>query len=156
MKKYLSIVCLVIIFINISLGQNVKSDTTRKHKRDSIVRSTIDLSLPDIKIDTLKPAIYTIYKIDSTEKSYLIYAKYNDLLYKIISKKETVNSDNKIKINKNYELTLRTAFTSKHVDDFVNCFAYYSETNVICLEKGMVRNLFITENIKGLCYVKGH
>ena len=56
-------------------------------------------------------ATYNVYKIDSINTYYLIYAKKNDSLYNIVSKKEVVKSGNKIQLNSSYAFNLHSSLS---------------------------------------------
>lgn len=103
---------------------------------------------------------YKVYKIDSINKYYLIYAKRNDTLYKIVSEKDSNYLCRNIKLNKMYAFKLRSMINNlpkiNNVSLYVytiNCYSFDEETS-ICLEKDSIRNLYFPENIKGLCFIK--
>jgi hypothetical protein len=105
---------------------------------------------------------YNVYKIDSINTYYLIYAKKSDSLYKIVSKKTDVIGANRIEINKNYEFKLRSSLLNRQIDNstvlpqnslLVNCFSY-DDTTQICLEGDWIRNLYHADNINGLYLIK--
>jgi hypothetical protein len=105
---------------------------------------------------------YDIRKIDSINNWYLIYARKGDSLFKIVSKKTTIENCNKIQINKKYDLQLHSriygyAIAGKTMSPqntlLVNCFSFDDSTN-ICLEGDSIRDLFYADNIKGLCFEK--
>lgn len=103
---------------------------------------------------------YSIYKIDSINNYYLIYARKNDSIYKIVSKKEKMEDCKKIKLGKKYNLELQSLKSQTPVIDGVkispvnyldiNCFTFEDNTQ-ICKEEG-VYDLYFAENIKGLCF----
>lgn len=104
---------------------------------------------------------YKVYKIDSINTYYLIYAKRNDSLYKIVSKKEMIASGNKICLNDNYAFKLHSTLSEFRIGNVtispkssnVNCFAFDKETN-ICLEGDSIRDLYQADNIKGLYFIR--
>ena len=104
---------------------------------------------------------YTVYKIDSVNSYYLIYATRENNRYKIVSKKTTNVCSNKILINGKYPFKLSPTLSNRTVAGkvllpqntlLVNCFSYDDSTRV-CLEDNMVRELYRAENIKGLCFI---
>lgn len=106
---------------------------------------------------------YKIYKIDSINNYYLIYAKKENLIYKIVSKK--VNGDcEKLKINFEYNLKLQPMGIMKpNIDDpkkrpmnyldFIDPCRKFDNDTKICLERYMT-DLYFSENLKGLCLIK--
>jgi hypothetical protein len=105
---------------------------------------------------------YRVYKIDSINNYYLIYASKNDSLYKIVSKKETMKNCNRIQKNGEYDFKLHSTLSNRHIGNMdisakslphVNCF-YYDEQTYICLERDSINDLFHADNIKGLCFQK--
>lgn len=104
---------------------------------------------------------YEVYKIDSINSYYLVYAKKGDSLYKIVSKKEHSINHKKISVNKSYNFILRSMASKaptingikikpiNYMD--VNCFRFDKETN-ICKEE-RIYDLYFVENLQGL-YLK--
>lgn len=105
---------------------------------------------------------YTVYKIDSINTWYLIYAKRNDSLYKIVSKKENSENCNRIKINSKYYFKLVSWFPSNapqnlniSTKNIPHLAGYgFDDSTTIMLEKGLINDLMYGENIKGLCFIK--
>jgi len=105
--------------------------------------------------------LYKVYKIDSVNSYYLIYAKKNDSLYKIVSKKDSVNCSNKIRLNNNYSFMLHSLLAKSRIGNVsidpknmnVNCFAFDKET-FICLEGDSIKDIYHADNVKGLCFIK--
>ena len=87
--------------------------------------------------------LYTVYKIDSINSFYLIYAKQGAALFKIVSKKVGENLlFPKISVNKKYNFVLHsqsfnpvTGKTDILPENslLVGCY-YYDDSTVICLE----------------------
>lgn len=105
---------------------------------------------------------YKVYKIDSINNFYLIYAKKKDSLYKIVSKKEWDVDCNLIKANEEYEFMLHSQSFNPATGNLeilpensllVNCF-YYDDSTKICLERDSINDLFYGDNIRGLCFKK--
>ena len=108
------------------------------------------------KIDKL----YNVYKIDSINSYYLIYAKKNDSLYKIVAQKEKRNNCNMIKSGSSYKFILHSMRENpptiggikikpiNYMD--INCFQFDKETS-ICKEEG-IYDLYFADNVKGLCF----
>jgi len=118
-------------------------------------------SIKPITDNTKTNTTYKVYKIDSINSYYLIYAKKNDSLFKIVSKKATPNNDEKIKINKRYSFKLHSSLISFYIGKaFVNMkdlhiggFAY-DDSTVITREKDLHYELYYADNIIGLYFVK--
>jgi hypothetical protein len=104
---------------------------------------------------------YKVYKIDSINLFYLIYARRGNSIYKIVSKKVSkLNCDNSINIGKNYDFKLHSQSYNPETGKqdelpenslLVNCF-YYDSITTICVERDSITDLFYAENLKGLCY----
>ena len=103
---------------------------------------------------------YKVYKIDSINTYYLIYAKKGDTLYKIVSTKEIIENCERIKVNVRYDFKLHSSLsdfkignvTIHQTDLNVSCYAYDAST-YICLERDSINDLYYADNIKGLCYI---
>ena len=107
-------------------------------------------------------ASYKVYKIDSINTYYLIYAQKGDPLYKVVSKKTVVVDCDRIKVHMSYEFKLHSILSSLHIGgiriesqnlDLVKCFSYDDSTR-ICLEGDSIRELYYADNIKGLCFIE--
>lgn len=103
---------------------------------------------------------YKVYKIDSINSYYLIYANRKDSLYKIVSKKESVKNCNPIQKDHQYNFKLHSALANRRIGGkeilpqnslLVNCF-FYDESTSICFEGDSIRDLHYADNIKGLCF----
>ena len=125
----------------------------------------------DFKIDSVKnDTSFKIYKIDSFNLYYFIYAKKQDRLYKIVSRKELVSRigtkspcNNELKINGEYDLVIKSLLykplydsngkevhrlASSHVR---RCVALDASTRV-CLEKSdSIWDIYESKSIRGLC-----
>lgn len=106
-----------------------------------------------------KAATYQVYKIDSINHFYLVYAKKQDSLFKIVSQKESVQNCNRIRQGGVYEFILRSRSEDRHVGGkeilpqnslLVTCF-YYDDSTKICLERDSINDLHYAENLRGLC-----
>ncbi|WP_330442264.1 hypothetical protein [Flavobacterium sp. C4GT6] len=107
---------------------------------------------------TINEAYYNIYKIDSINNYYLIYAKKQDSIYKIVSEKQKISNCKKIALQGNYNLRLRS-FSSiapiinsiKIYSPDIDCY-YFEEDTDICLERDKgIFELYYCDNLKGLC-----
>ncbi len=105
---------------------------------------------------------YKVYKIDSVNNFYLIYARKRDSLYKIVSQKHATANCVRIQENGEYEFTLHSSLSNRSVGTdvilpqnslSVNCFNY-NDSTTICLERDSINDLFYADNLKGLCFKK--
>ncbi len=119
------------------------------------VQPTVDNSRKDID-----SSLYKVYKIDSINTYYLIYAKRKDSLYKVVSKKgENVESLITIKIGGQYDLKLNSIWTKKimiggvnvspSVTPNVTCLSFDDSTK-ICIERDSINDLHQADNLLGL------
>ncbi|WP_277017292.1 hypothetical protein [Flavobacterium lindanitolerans] len=104
---------------------------------------------------------YRVYKLDSINSYYLIYATLNDSIFKIVSKKDYITDCKKIKIGSNYFFKLKSMRENaptignlkispiNHID--IKCFQF-DENTQICKEEG-VYDLYFADNLKGLCFI---
>jgi len=144
MKTYMAF--LIVVFIACAQAKSISTKSTYQQSSDST-----NLNL------------YNVYKIDSINNFYLIYAKRGDSIYKIVSKKERNQyCDTIIKTNRKYEFKLHSqSYNPKtgKLDELlensllVSCF-YYDDSTKICLERDSINDLHYAENIKGLCFIK--
>lgn len=108
-------------------------------------------------------SIFTIYKIDSINNYYLIYGKKDDTLYKIVSKNTGILNCEKIKLSKDYFLSLNSIWrreiliggvnVSPSVTPHVTCL-YFNDSTAICLERDSINDLYEARNLQGLCIKK--
>jgi hypothetical protein len=95
-----------------------------------------------IKIDTVKYHSNNIY-----------YAKFQNSIYKIVTKKEKINPCSKIELNKTYKLLIQSTAPKilKNRLDYSGAMMYEGES--VDFEGGkIVWDLFITNDIKDACY----
>lgn len=106
-------------------------------------------------------SLYKVYKIDSINSYYLIYAKMGKSIYKIVSKKEEFMGLNRIQRNRYYYFKLHSSMANRQIGNtvilpqnslLVNCFSY-DDTTQICLESGQIRDLYYADNIKGIFFI---
>lgn len=96
--------------------------------------------------------IFRITKIDSVENIYIILAKKKELIYKIVSFKDSLNCINKIKIGQSYNLLIKSVFPENYFQkDRIAVVRYGSVRVQLGGSKGMVWDLFSIENLKALC-----
>jgi arginine deiminase len=110
--------------------------------------------------NNLSSTDYKVYKIDSLNNYYLIYAKRSDSLYKIVSKKITTSKCKQVKVGKSYNFELYSVWNNGVSINGVNiapglipnveCMGFDSVTT-ICIERDSINDLYIANNLKGLC-----
>lgn len=113
---------------------------------------------PTIKLETS----YKVFKIDSINSWYLIYARKGDSLFKIVSKKTIITGCSTIQINEQYDFHLHSRIYGYAIGGkvmlpqntlLVNCFSFDDSTN-ICLERDSINDLHYADNVKGLCFIE--
>ena len=98
---------------------------------------------------------FKIVKIDSVNNWYLIYAKKDHSMYKIVSQKSFVAiAAIKIKKKHSYFLELKSVMGNIHYGDHkfvgvVDCIRFDSITS-ICIERPKMLDLYTSQNLKGL------
>lgn len=108
---------------------------------------------------------FTVFKVDSVNNYYLIYAEKEDTLYKIISQKDKLIDCNnrKVRTNRKYNFKLYSVWNQDlyingvnvglNQTPRVNCIEYEDNT-IICLEKDSINDLHQAKNLKGLCIIE--
>lgn len=103
---------------------------------------------------------YFVYKIETVSNYYIIYAKKEDSIFKIVSKKESITECNSIKINNNYNfdlysqssVTLITGEIIAPVSIYdVVCHTFENDIKICTDRKNGIYDLFYSRNLKGLC-----
>lgn len=103
---------------------------------------------------------YNVYQIDSIDNYFLIYAKKEDAIYKIVSKKEAFKDCDLIKINNSYHFDLYAQSSVPLVTgEIIAPVSYYDvvchvfENGIkICTDgKNGIYDLYYARNLKGLC-----
>lgn len=103
---------------------------------------------------------YKVYKIDSINNYYLIYAKKGHTLFKIISKKESSKKCNRIKVNKVYKFQLHSILTVNGrsvipANQIMELSGWrIDQSTTIDFEGDSIRDLYNADNIKGICFIK--
>lgn len=122
--------------------------------------ASADMEIIKIKDDAL---FYNVYKIDSVNNYFLIYAKKNNSHYKIVSEKKELKCKEKIRINAGYRFSLQSIWTqeiwigninvSPSLTPHVTCLAF-NDSTTICIERDSINDLFRAHNLTGLCISK--
>jgi hypothetical protein len=97
---------------------------------------------------------YEIIKIDSIESVYLIYAKKGDSIVKIASKIENTTCINKIKKGDSLNLSIKSVFNETFYQRRNIAGVNFNGTMIRLKEEGVLWDLFISDDIKGLCIIK--
>lgn len=107
-------------------------------------------------------ACYKVYKIKQNNEFYEIYAKQGRQHYKIVSQKDSTNTDgSKIKRGGCYEFVLQShyEFFKKHFGvemrptHYIGAIAV-SENTIIKIDGGKIQTLYYAKNLKGLYLVE--
>ncbi len=106
---------------------------------------------------------YEVYKIDTVNDYYFIYAKKMDTIYKIVSKQKEKQDCNTILLGGKYDFILESIWRKEIVIDGVNvspsgtpqvnCLSLDEKTKV-CLERDSINDIYQSKNLKGLCFFK--
>ncbi len=107
---------------------------------------------------------YLIKKIDKNNSWYIIYAERKDTLFKIVSYAESKVDENckKIVVGGKYDFELKSKKENAPIIGgvkldpvgYTGCYEFDKETT-ICLEpKRGIYDLFYTNDLKGICYLK--
>jgi hypothetical protein len=95
---------------------------------------------------------FVINNIDSIQSLYIIYAKRHDSIIKIVSKMEKIDNCSPVIIGQAYDLKVRSLLenhaSKRHIGGI-------KVNNVLVKLEGkeVTWDLFICEDLKGLCYV---
>jgi len=107
-------------------------------------RGSYGNSLPS-KLDTL----YEVYKIDSINNHYLIYAVFDSIKYKIVSKKVEAKSGEEIKKGGHYHFKLLSLLLDYPITPGPRECIRVDKSTIICTEDSMP-NIYSALNIEGL------
>lgn len=104
--------------------------------------------------------LYKVYKIDSINDYYLVFAKKQDSIFKIVSKKNFSKNCNSVKVGKKYSFKLKSNRTLaptingvKIAAQNVDCYVFDKETSICVDRKNGIYNLYFADNLKGLCLI---
>ncbi|MCI5050841.1 MAG: hypothetical protein MRY57_00855 [Candidatus Pacebacteria bacterium] len=98
---------------------------------------------------------FKVMEIDSIGQAYIIYAKRNDSVFKIASIKEKVPNCNRIEVDNFYDLSLVSSMGDKPQKLDIRGIKV-EENTLVPLDNtnGAIHDLFLTDNLRGLCYIK--
>jgi len=129
--------CFAIYFL---LAQKGRAQSTEK--QDSAIESNRNIGAENK---------FEIWNIDSVQSVYFIYAKLNDSIIKIVSKKERINDCKPILRGQFFDLKVESLLKNTSSKRHIGAVKY--NDTLVRLEGGeVIWDLFICENIKGLCY----
>lgn len=98
---------------------------------------------------------YKIVKIDSTKNLYIFYAKNNDSIFKLLSEKlENNKCEFIIRKNEYYNLKIQTIFSPNLIQKSEMSHYKFKSSIIKLGTDDSVWDLFVSENINGLCYKK--
>jgi hypothetical protein len=136
---------LLLLFVFLSCNWNQKAEKTD---------NTIDSinSLQKVTDNMLVADKHKIIKIDSIGNVYIIYAKKENVYYKILSDKISENNEacNQIIIEHYYNLKLKSMFEDRTRPSFKISGVLYNEQEIE-FERDSINDLHFAENIRGLC-----
>jgi hypothetical protein len=125
-----------------------------------LIITIISLSCVTSKNKRKSDDLYNVFKLDSINNYYLIYAKKHDTVYKIICQKQIVSHCNKLKLGTFYKFDLYSIRENAPVISGIKmnevnyldikCYQFDENTS-ICKEDG-IYDLYFARNIKGLCF----
>lgn len=143
MKTYFIFLLVFLYFISckcIKAEEKINSGLIATEKRDS------------------KYNLFKIVKIDSIENVYLIYAKKNDSIFKIASKKMNMDThcNSKLITDSIYRLKIKSVFADNFNQRRKIAGVEFNGTMIKLKEDGVRWDLFVTDNIKGLCFLNSN
>ena len=103
---------------------------------------------------------FKIIRLDSIRNVYLIYARQNDTLYKIVSLKDVTHTGRSIVVDSSYRLDLVSLFIKKfqgydlspQTTLDIGGISYAGTT--IKVERDSIVDLYRARNVKGLCFTE--
>jgi hypothetical protein len=125
--------------------------------RSGVPQNSGSLTIGQKKQDSMR---YKVYKIDSVNNYYILYARYSHSVFKIISKKETGGACKGIVVNGSYKFHLTSILSVNGVSIVPSNQIYelsgwkIDNATTISFEGDSIRDLFYADNIKGLCFTK--
>jgi len=107
---------------------------------------------------------YKIKKIEKNKDWYIIYAEREYTLYKIVSysypEDKTTEDCKKIKVGRSYAFELISRKEGlpddlkQYVPSFRTCYTFYNDTQICIEPENFIYDLFLTDDLRGLCYIK--
>lgn len=98
---------------------------------------------------------FKILKIDSIQKVYVIYACKNDSTFKIVSvKKDSMAVCSPIRKGKYYDFNITSIFPANFYQKRDISNARFGGTLIKLEGNGVIWDLFVCDNLSGLCYIK--
>ncbi len=97
---------------------------------------------------------YTITRIDQVNDIHIIYATKNDTLFKIVSLKDSlidIKCHKVLSVGRQYEFNLKSIVFDSITPINIDGVYFYNE--LIELERDLINDIYISSNIKGLCFL---
>ncbi len=103
--------------------------------------------------------LFKVYKIDSVNQFYIVYCKKEGRPYKIVSSKMSSKKGVLVKLNHSYRFELHSIIylPNRRKEDLklsqIDCINIAMNTT-ICLEGDSIRDIYASDNLEGLHFVK--
>jgi hypothetical protein len=114
-------------------------------------------------ISTYELPGYEVYKIDSINSYFLVFARRDDSLFEIVSKKENSLDCKKIRVGQQYTLALNSLWNEDRwvgninvkpsLTPHVTCLRFDDSTSICIDREHGIYDLFLTPSLTGLCYI---
>jgi hypothetical protein len=119
---------------------NIFCSNSTRNKADTVAVNGCDTS-------------YKVYRIDSINNFYLIYASKSNIRYKIISKKQSAETKTKVRKGGCYDFELFGMLSNEDVMPGPGGCVNVDSITRICIEDS-IYNLYSASNLKGLYFEK--
>jgi hypothetical protein len=145
-------ICLTLISLFLSCRNHNNSDLIQKSDI-SKNEDTLKKSKKNIEYDEKYNDLYLVEKIDSLRDFYLIYAKKEDVYYKVVSEKiETKKKCKIIKKGDYLSLSLNSIIDTSKISYKVDGVLYKGTEFIF--ERDSIIDIYESNNLLGLCYLK--
>lgn len=109
-------------------------------------------------------SLYKVYKIDSINSYFVVYAEKAGGIYKIVSKKNVDKCKSKIVPDRYYHFELVSIWNqptmingvnvSPSITPNVTCLGFDDSTRICIERENSINDLYEARNLKGLCIIK--
>lgn len=116
------------------------------------------------KTSVVNKDLYNVYKIDSINDYYLIYAKKKENLFKIVSEKDYTRNCDIIKKGQEYNFKLNSLTSQSPTINGIKtapvtivnvmCHEFKKDTRICTDRENGIYDLYFAENVKGLCLIE--
>jgi hypothetical protein len=106
---------------------------------------------------------YEVYKIDSINSYFLVFARRDDSLFEIVSKKDNSLDCKKIRVGQQYNLALKSLWSEDRwvgnlnvkpsLTPHVTCLRFDDSTSICIDREHGIYDLFLTPSLTGLFYI---